>query len=142
MIKFERYKDPKEILDIGTISACRSLLEKMDGIILSKDQSEQERKLFHDPDIWKDPKIKTAADFDWLEPWLLNKTAAAAIVIAQFGDEFVINKNVYFPLTRKYKGKIEDLYEVVKYWYEKKRIYRHNRRKKWRTLETGERIYV
>ena len=73
----------------------------MNGNILTKDQSEQERKLF------------------------TYKTAAASIVIAQFGNEFVINKNIYFCNTRGYRGNIEDLFEVITYWYEKKRKWRN-----------------
>jgi len=137
---FREESDPIKDMNIGYIGGCSCILKKLGGIILTHDQSEQERKLFHDDDIWKDLKIKSAADFDWLEPWLLNKTAAASIVIALFGDEFVINKNVLFNRTRDYRGNIEDLYDVITYWYKKKRKYRQ--RKKWRDVENVGHIYI
>jgi hypothetical protein len=137
---FTEDSDPVKDMHIGYIDGCRLILKKIGGIILTEDQSEQERKLFNDPDIWKDPKIKSAADFNWLEPWLLNKTAAASIVIAQFGSEFEINKNIYFHRTRGYRGNIEDLYEVITYWYNKKRKW--YQRKQWRDIEGVGHIFI
>ncbi len=132
--------DVKESLDIGLISVCRSILKKMNGLILTEDESEQERKLFGDKEIWKDPKIKSAADFDWLSPGLITKTAAASIVISQIGNEFIINKNILFGRTRGYQGKKENLYDTIIYWYEKKRKWRQ--RKKWRDIEGVGHIYI
>lgn len=137
---FTEDSDPIKDMHIGYIDGCRHILKKMNGIVLTKEQSEQDRKLFHDPDIWKQPGIKTAADFDWLEPWLLNKICAASIVIALFDDDFVIHKNILFYRTRDYRGNITELYDIVTYWYKKKRKYRNS--KKWRTIETGEHVYV
>lgn len=137
---FTEESDPVKDLDIGYLGGCRYLLKKMGGILLNESQSEQERKLFHDPDIWNDTKIKTAADFDWLEPWLLNKTGAASIVIAQFGNEFVINKNIYFHRTRDYRGNVEDLFEVLTYWHEKKRKW--HQKKHWRDIEGVGHTYI
>jgi len=137
---FQEDSDPVKDMHIGYIGGCERILKKMDGIILTKNQSWQHRRLFHDPDVWKESGIKTAADFKWLEPWLLNKTAAAGIVIEQFGEEFHIEKNIYFHRTRGYTGNIENLFEVITYWHNKNRKW--SNRKKWRDIEGVGHIYI
>jgi len=137
MMNFERGIDPKKAIDIGYIH----LLKKMDGIILTEDETWQYNKWLYDPNIWTEkPNIKTAADFDWLDDWLLNKTAENSIVIGVLNGEFEIYKNVYFWCTRGYKGDRKDLYKVISYWYQKKRKFR--RRKKWRDVENVGHIFV
>jgi hypothetical protein len=128
-------------MHIGYIGGCERLLRKMNGIILTKDQSWQHKKWREDPNIWTEkPNIKTAADLDWLEPLLLTKTGASSIVIEQDGNEFFICKNINFHRTRTYKGNIEDLFDVITYWHNKKRKY--HERKKWRDIEGVGHIYI
>lgn len=137
---FTENSDPIKDMHIGYIGGCQRILEKIDGIILTKSQSEQERKMRYDSDIWNEPGVKTAADFKWLDKGLLTKTAATSIVIAQFDNEFEIYKNIKFPRTVEYRGNIEDLYDVIMYWYNKKRKWRQ--RKKWRDIEGVGHIYI
>ena len=123
-MNFERRISPKETLNIGSIS----FLKEMNGIILSENQSWQNRKWRDDPDIWKDPKIKTAADFDWLDHGLLSKIGIHSIVIEIHGNEFYIDKNISFRCTSGYYGDIKDLNKVILYWYHKNRKWRKRKR--------------
>ena len=122
--------DPIRDMHIGYIDYCRLILEKMNGIILSNDQSSEYKKIC-------DPNAKF---FLSLEFGVLTKICEASIVIEHFDDKFYIFKNMYFTNTRNFTGKIENLYDVIMYWQNKNRKIRKKR--KWRTLETGERIYV
>lgn len=138
---FKEDSDPIKDMNIGYIGICRCILKKMDGIILSENETWQENKWRHDEYIWTEkPNIKTAADFDWLDKGLFTKIARHSIVVGIEKDTFVIFKNLYFQCAIEYIGDIHDLYDVITYWYNKKRKYRQ--RKRWRHIEDLGFVYI